>query len=251
MFKGSKENAVKSFFAQRERKKLAKKTLPVHIAIIMDGNGRWAKRRGLPRSVGHQRGAEALGRTIQEACALDIKYLSVYAFSTENWQRPPTEVAALQRLLKKVLTEQLADIKKQKIAVSFLGDLSRFSRELQRLMAKTEKESACRDKKLSLNIMLNYGGRHEIVGAVNKIIKTKIKQINEVSFAQYLYTRNLPDPDLLIRTSGELRVSNFLLWQIAYSEIWITKKFWPDFNGKGLRQAIKAYQKRERRKGGV
>ncbi len=251
MFKAKKENVFNEFFAQRERKKLAKKTLPAHIAVIMDGNGRWAKRRGLPRSAGHQRGGEALGRTIQEACSLGIKYLSVYAFSTENWKRPQEEINALQELLKKVLTEQVEDLKKRKIRVRFLGDLSKFSQELQELINKAEKATGFADARLNLNIMLNYGGRPEIVAAVNKIINDNIKQVDEAKFSQYLYTANLPDPDLLVRTSGELRVSNFLLWQIAYSEIWITKKLWPDFNGRLLRQAVKAYQKRDRRKGGI
>lgn len=251
MFKAKKENKFNEFFAQQQRKKLAKKTLPVHLAVIMDGNGRWATWRGLPRGAGHQRGAEALGRTIQESYVLGIKYLSVYAFSTENWKRPQEEIALLQKLLKKVLTEQVTDLKKRKISVRFLGDLSRFSKELQGLMNKATKETSFSDAKLFLNIMLNYGGRPEIVMAVNQIIKEKHSKIDETLFAKYLYTQGIPDPDLLIRTSGELRVSNFLLWQIAYSEIWITKKMWPDFNGRLLRKAVKAYQQRNRRKGGV
>ena len=239
------------FWTARARKKLKSKKIPQHIAVIMDGNGRWAKRRGLPRIKGHAQGAETLSKVIEEAAYLGVKYLSVYAFSTENWKRPQEEIDGLMNLFMEALTVRIGQLKDNKIKVCFLGELSKFSREIQANIKKAEKETDFKDNNLILNVKLNYGSRNEIVNAVNRIIKDNKKNIDEKVFSEYLYTKNIPDPDLLIRTSGELRISNFMLWQMAYSEFWFTKKYWPDFNARLLRRAVAAYQKRKIRKGGL
>ena len=237
------------FLDNIQRRKLRRGRIPVHVAIIMDGNGTWAKRRGLPRNAGHSRGADALKRTLTEAAQLGVKYLSVYAFSTENWKRPAAEVNYLLNLFMQSLRKETKELVKNKIAVRFLGGLEKFSPALQKQMHKAEQAAQNKEPVLTLNVMLNYGGRDEIVRAVNKA--RKIKKVTEKSFAQFLYTANIPDPDLLIRTSGQLRISNFLLWQCAYTEFWFTPKYWPDFNGRMLRQAVRSYQKRQRRLGGL
>lgn len=230
--------------------------LPKHIGIIMDGNGRWAKKRNLPRSVGHREGAKTF-RTITRYCSdIGIKYLTVYAFSTENWKRPEDEVGALMKLFKSYLNEALEDFKDDSIVVKFIGDKSHFSDELQKLMIENEESSKDRDG-MVLNIAMNYGSRDEIVRAVKnisndvKLGKLDLDSIDEALFSSYLYTAGQPDPDLIIRPSGEYRISNFMLWQAAYTEFVIMNKLWPDFEKSDLDEAINIYSQRNRRFGGV
>jgi len=230
--------------------------LPNHIGIIMDGNGRWAKKRGLPRSAGHTAGAKNF-RTITRYCSdIGIKYLTVYAFSTENWKRPNDEVSALMKLFKQYLEEALTDFKDDSIVVRFIGDTSAFSDELQDLIRRTQKESAHRPG-MVLNIAMNYGSRDEIVMAAKSIAR-KVKEgelavddINEDTISSNLYTAGQPDPDLVIRPSGEYRISNFLLWQSAYTEYIILDKLWPDFSTDDLDKALVEFNNRNRRFGGV
>lgn len=228
--------------------------LPKHIAIIMDGNGRWAKRRGLPRTLGHRAGIKAVRRIVEACVELKVSVLTLYAFSVENWKRPKREVETLMRLLSEFLEKEIGEMNEHNIRFIAIGrteELPDFVRQrLERTIQATSRNSG-----LILNLALNYGGRSEIVDAARKIA-AEVKQdhlqpdqIDEKSFAAFLYTRSLPDPDLLIRTSGEMRVSNFLLWQISYSEIYVTKKFWPDFTKKDLEEAIREFQHRERRFG--
>lgn len=231
-------------------------TVPTHIGIIMDGNGRWAKKRGLPRSAGHKAGAKNF-RTITRYCStIGVKYLTVYAFSTENWKRPQDEVSALMTLFKSYLEEALRDFQDDDIVVKFIGDKSRFNSELQKLMTETENSSKNRDG-MVLNIAMNYGSRDEIVRATRIIAQKAIDkeispdEITEQMFADNLYTKGQPDPDLIIRPSGEYRISNFLLWQCAYSEFVIMDKLWPDFTKEDLNSAILEFAKRSRRFGGV
>lgn len=240
-----------SFLEKRERLWLRGQQLPKHVAIIMDGNGTWAKRRGLPRTAGHTRGAESLRRAITEAVALGIPYLSVYAFSTENWKRPKEEVDYLMDLFWDSLKKEIPALKQNKIAIRFIGGTEKFKPELQKAMTSAEKETAIGSPVLTLLVMINYGGRDEILRATNKAITAGEKLTTEADFEKFLQTAGIPDPDLLIRTSGQLRVSNYLLWQIAYTEIWVTKTLWPDFTGKTFRMAMKAYLLRHRRKGGL
>ena len=228
----------------------AKGNLPRHIAIIMDGNGRWARMRGLDRIEGHKAGRESV-RDIVRACGeLGIEVLTLYAFSVENWRRPRREVWALMRLLRDALYEEIEELDRNNVrlmAIGRLDGLPKASREaLFWAMKRTEDNTG-----LVLNLALNYGGRVEIVDAVRRILEEgyKPEDVDEAVFSAHLYTAGLPDPDLLIRTSGELRVSNFLLWQMAYTEIWVTDVLWPDFRREHLYQAIEAYQQRERRFG--
>ena len=230
--------------------------LPSHIGIIMDGNGRWAKKRGLPRKAGHRQGAKTF-RTITRYCSdIGIKYLTVYAFSTENWKRPQEEVDALMSLFKSYLNEALEDFKDDSIVVKFIGDKSGFNDELRELMIENEESSKDRDG-MVLNIAMNYGSRDEIVRAVRNISedvrngKISSDDITENLFSNYLYTAGQPDPDLIIRPSGEYRISNFLLWQSAYTEFVIMNKLWPDFQKSDLVEALKIYSSRNRRYGGV
>ena len=230
--------------------------LPRHIAIIMDGNGRWAKKRGLPRSAGHAAGAETF-RTIATYCKeIGLEYLTVYAFSTENWKRPEDEVGAIMGLLKKYLLEAIGQMERDKVKMEFFGDLSPLSQELRDLCEQTRRISKRYDG-CQVNICLNYGGRDEIRRAAKRLAqdctagKVDADQIDEATFASYLDTADMPDPDLLIRTSGELRLSNYLLWQLAYTEIVVTDCLWPDFNKEELEKAIVQYNRRERRFGGV
>jgi len=225
--------------------------IPAHIAIIMDGNGRWAKKRGKPRTFGHKNGATTLRRIVGSAQKIGIKYLSVYAFSTENWKRPNKEVNFLMKLLKNTIITELNDFVAEKaIKIRFLGDIAALPSGLQ-LQIKKAEEKTTNTKGMQLNIMLNYGSRKELVNAVNCLIKKGVQEITENNFSNHLYTKDIPDPDLLIRTSGELRISNFLLWQLAYTELWFTDKYWPDFNEEDLLEAIKTYQKRNRRFGTI
>lgn len=230
--------------------------LPAHIAIIMDGNGRWARRRGLPRVAGHRAGINAVREVVEGSAELGIPVLTLYAFSVENWKRPHAEVATLMQLLKEYLNKELENIHKNGIQFRTLGRIDQLDasvqRELDKGIAHTRKNTG-----MIFNVALNYGGRAEIVDAVNRILRNGGREaaakggITEKDFAEHLYTAGLPDPDLLIRTSGELRISNFLLWQIAYAEIWVTDTLWPDFEKRHLYEAIIAFQKRERRYGGL
>jgi undecaprenyl diphosphate synthase len=233
-----------------------KNALPAHIAIIMDGNGRWARKRGLPRVAGHRAGISAVREVVEASAALGIKVLTLYAFSVENWKRPQTEVSTLMQLLKEYLNKELENIHKNNIRFRTLGRTDQLDasvrRELDKGIARTSDNTG-----MIFNVALNYGGRAEIVDAVNEILRNGGRTaaanggITESEFAKHLYTAGLPDPDLLIRTSGELRISNFLLWQIAYAEIWVTDTLWPDFGKEHLYEAIIAFQKRERRYGGL
>ena len=230
--------------------------LPAHVGIIMDGNGRWAKQRGLPRMAGHRQGAKTF-RTITRYCSnIGIRYLTVYAFSTENWKRPEDEVGALMRLFKSYLEEALSDFKDDDIIVRFIGDKSGFSPELQALMTENEESSAARNG-MVLNIAMNYGSRDEIIRAVRHICRDVKSgaldedRIDERLISDYLYTAGQPDPDLIIRPSGEYRISNFLLWQSAYTEFVIMNKLWPDFTTNDMDEALRIYAQRNRRYGGV
>jgi len=222
--------------------------IPQHIAIIMDGNGRWAKERGLPRIAGHREGAESL-RVVLKACnEFGVKYLTVYAFSTENWQRPKDEVDFLMNLFAETIDRELDELMANRIRINFLGRLSKFSPELQKKMKEAMEKTKENDAS-TLNVMVNYGGRAELADAVQAIINEGRGTVDEESISQHLYTKNIPDPDLLIRTASEMRVSNFLLWQIAYAEIYVTPVLWPDFRREQLKEAIESYQRRVRKFG--
>lgn len=232
--------------------------LPRHVAIIMDGNGRWATRRGLPRTAGHAAGAEAF-RNIATSCKnLGLDYLTVYAFSTENWKRPKNEVDTIMGLLEKYLLEAISTMEKEQIRMKILGDIAPLSPKLQQLIARTEEiSSKLEDSSFQVNICLNYGGRDEIVKAAKRYAEAVVsgkadpEALTEAEFAAYLYTDEIPDPELIIRPSGEQRLSNFLLWQAAYSEFYFCDVLWPDFDEETLKTAIAAFQKRKRRFGDV
>jgi Undecaprenyl pyrophosphate synthetase (EC 2.5.1.31) len=230
--------------------------LPRHIAIIMDGNGRWARKRGLPRSMGHRAGVEALRAVVKECSLLGVEVLTVYAFSTENWRRPKEEVGLLMVLLIEYLRKELDELHRNNIVIRTIGGIQRLPLEVQKEL-RNAIERTKSNKGLILNVALNYGGRADIVEAVRKlgtaVFNNNItpEEINEEIVSNALYTAGLPDPDLLIRTSGEMRLSNFLLWQIAYTEIVVVEDFWPDFDQSCLREAIRIFQKRDRRYGGL
>lgn len=214
----------------------------------MDGNGRWAQEKGLPRIAGHKEGSESV-RAVLKACAeFGVKYLTVYAFSTENWRRPTEEVNFLMELFSQTIDNEVEELDAEGVRLNYLGQLNRFSPEIQQKM-KSSTERTKKNNRVVLNIMINYGGRAELVDAVNEIIAQGKKEVSEELISQHLYTRGMPDPDLLIRTASEMRVSNFLLWQIAYAEIYVTPIFWPDFRKEQLKEAIEAYQKRVRKFG--
>ena len=232
------------------------KALPRHVAVIMDGNGRWAKQRKLPRVEGHRAGIASVRETVETAARLELPAVTLYAFSVENWKRPRYEVATLMMLLKEYLRKELATLMENNIRFVPIGRIEGLDASVQReLRAAQEKTS--RNSGLLFQIALNYGGRAEIVDTVNRIMQLLREKgiedcvIDEAFFSDHLYTANVPDPDLLIRTSGELRVSNFLLWQIAYAEIHVTKVLWPDFRKRHLFESIIDFQARERRYGGV
>lgn len=224
--------------------------LPRHIAIIMDGNGRWAKKRMLPRIVGHTNGVKTVKKIVEFARKLNIEVLTLYAFSTENWQRPTDEVSGIMSLLKTYLKKETDNMLKNQISFRTIGDISKMSSDIQTEL-KNAVEKTKEMKGLILNVALNYGSRQEILRACKNLMEKGIKNPTEQDFSDNLYTEGLPDPDLLIRTSGEQRISNFLLWQIAYSEIYITDVLWPDFNEEEFLKAIVEYQKRDRRFGKV
>lgn len=238
------------------KRKISANNNPLHIAIIMDGNGRWAKKRNLPRNVGHRKGADALNNIVLFANDIGIKYLTVYAFSTENWNRPKEEVEALMKLLNEFLDRFNKDFGKRNIRIRHIGDPSALPAEIQEKVKYVEEKTKGNDG-LSFNVALNYGGRYEIIEVLKKLsadIKTgKVKEdeIDENLLTKYLFTKDIPDPDLIIRTSGECRLSNFLLWQSAYSEFWFDDVLWPDFKEKHLIKAISDFQKRNRRYGGI
>ena len=234
---------------------MEKPALPQHIAIIMDGNGRWAKKRGLPRTAGHAAGAESF-RTIANYCrTLGVKYLTVYAFSTENWKRSQEEVAGIMKLLRRYLEEALRDMEKNRVRFRFFGDLTRLSPELQKLCSDAQNRSEEYD--VQVNFCLNYGGRDEIVRAARAFAQDcrdgrhSPEDLSEALFSGYLYSADVPDPELIIRPSGELRTSNFLLWQSAYSEFVFMNVLWPDFTPEDLDKAIEEYHRRNRRFGGT
>lgn len=241
---------------QKIRKGMQDMKIPNHVAIILDGNGRWAKSKGMPRTYGHTTGAKNVEKIAEAACNMGIRYLTLYAFSTENWNRPPEEVKALMNLLDSYLKNCIQTAKKNNMAVRILGDISRLDERMQEKIRKLEESSADYDG-LHLQIAINYGSRDEIVRAIRKLGrdveagKIAPDQISEESFSSYLDTAGLPDPDLLIRTSGEERLSNFLLWQLAYAEFYFTDVPWPDFHEEDLRRAVEAYNQRDRRYGKV
>jgi undecaprenyl diphosphate synthase len=228
------------------------KTIPQHIAIIMDGNGRWAKQKGMPRIEGHRRGAVSLKETVKACRELGVQFLTVYAFSTENWKRPKAEVGFLMTLLSRTIDKELDELGRNGVRVRFLGRTAMLPENLRKKLAASEKQTQ-NNKDLNLNIMLSYGGRAEIVDAVKKLVSmhSTASKVTEDSISRELYTAGMPDPDLLIRTAGEMRVSNFMLWQIAYSELYVTGTLWPDFRKKHLLEAIKDYNNRHRKFGGL
>lgn len=245
------------FFARKKKKEEIDMTrLPVHIGVIMDGNGRWAKKRGLPRSAGHQAGADTLKKIVTECNKMGIKYITVYAFSTENWKRPKDEVDFLMNLLMSYLIDAEKTLAGENVRIRAIGSRAELSREMQEQIKKTE-EFTSKNDGIVMNIALNYGSREELVRAIRNISK-KVKagemqadEIDADSISAELYTSGQPDPDLIIRTSNEQRLSNFMMWQASYSELYYTKTLWPDFSISDLYDAILEYQKRDRRYGGV
>jgi undecaprenyl diphosphate synthase len=235
---------------------IVKGEIPKHIAIIMDGNGRWAKKRALPRIAGHHEGMKVVRKITKQANALGVNVLTLYAFSTENWKRPKTEVDYLMKLPEEFLNTYLPELIEENVQVRIMGDKNRLPAHTLRAVEKAMNDTE-NNKGLILNFALNYGSRAEIISAVQKISQDvkegRIEEtaINESLFSDYLMTQSLHDPDLLIRTSGEIRLSNFMLWQLAYTEFWFTDVLWPDFNEQNLLQAIYTYQQRGRRFGGV
>ena len=230
--------------------------IPAHVALILDGNGRWAKKRGLPRQLGHKKGCETLERVVEDAARLGIRYLTVYGFSTENWKRPEEEVGALMQLFRFYAKRLLTMAEKNNIRVRMIGERNRFAPDIVEAI-NTLEEKTKENTGMTFVIAVNYGSRDEITRAVRKIMadtkegKITPEEMTEEVFASYLDTAGIPDPDLMIRTSGELRLSNYLLWQLAYSELYVTECLWPDFNREELLNAIRQYNKRERRFGGV
>ncbi len=229
--------------------------LPRHVAVIMDGNGRWARKRHLPRIAGHRSGTQSARTTIETCARLKIEALTLYAFSVENWRRPKTEIDFLMALLREYLRKEMPLIQKNEIRMRFLGRLDELPVAVQK-DAREAMEKTAGNKGMVLCVALNYGGRAEIVDAMNAILSERNghaapNKVTEEQLSRHLYTEGLPDPDLLIRTSGEMRVSNFLLWQIAYAEIFVTETLWPDFNRARLLEALLEFQKRERRYGGI
>lgn len=230
--------------------------IPAHVALILDGNGRWAKKRGLPRSMGHKAGCETLERVLEDAAKLGIKYMTVYGFSTENWSRPEDEVGALMQLFRYYAKRLLSVAAEHGIRVRMIGERNRFEPDLVEAINRLEEETKD-NTNLTFVIAVNYGGRDEITRAARRAIadcesgKLTKEELTEQVFSSYLDTAGIPDPDLLIRTSGEFRLSNYLLWQLAYTELYVTDCLWPDFNREELLAAIRDYNRRERRFGGV
>jgi undecaprenyl diphosphate synthase len=228
------------------------KRLPQHVAIIMDGNGRWAKKRGLPRLAGHKAGTENLRRIITASVEFGVEYLTIYAFSTENWGRPRDEVDGLMRIVEDVIEKELNELDEQGVQLRHLGKLDQLSPNLQRKVLAAVEQTR-HNSRLVLNVAFNYGGRDEIVHAIRQMLKDEVKpeDVSPEMVSRYLYTAGTPDPDLIIRTSGELRISNFLIWQSAYSEWYVTPTYWPDFGKEEFRKALDEYASRDRRYGKV
>jgi undecaprenyl diphosphate synthase len=226
--------------------------LPRHVAIIMDGNGRWAGERHLPRVEGHRAGVDSVRDVVETSARLGLEVLTLYAFSVENWKRPAAEVSTLMMLLKRYLGLELATLLRNNIRFNVIGRVEALGSDIRTELLEAEHKTA-KNTGMLFNIALNYGGRTEIVDAARRIVSSGLapQDLDEDRFAQFLYTAGQPDPDLLIRTSGEMRVSNFLLWQIAYAEIWVTDTLWPDFRCRHLLEGVVAYQKRDRRFGGI
>jgi undecaprenyl diphosphate synthase len=231
-------------------------TVPKHVAIIMDGNGRWAKERGLPRLEGHRAGAESVRECVEACKQLGIEYLTLYAFSSENWNRPPAEISALMTLLERFLDQKANEMMKQDVRLTAIGHLERLPDKTRAKLSKAIERTAD-NKSLTLVLALSYGSREEITEAARSLVKDAAEgriapaDVTSELFASRLYTHDIPDPDLMIRTSGEMRVSNFLLWQISYAELFIFKKFWPDFGQSDLFEAVEEYSRRHRRFGGL
>ncbi|MBP3284801.1 MAG: di-trans,poly-cis-decaprenylcistransferase [Clostridia bacterium] len=223
--------------------------LPQHIAIIMDGNRRWAKSHNLPVVAGHRAGAETLRKIIEACMKYEIKYLTVYAFSTENWKRSPQEVTDLMNLMREYLEKLKRDNKDRNAKIKIIGDITRLDKDLQEKIAVLQ-ESTCENTGLTINVALNYGGRDEIIQAIKKMSASDIQNLSPETFSQFLYTSDSPDPDLIIRTAGEQRLSNFLLWQAAYAEFYYTEVLWPDFSTSELDKALNAFSQRVRKFGG-
>ncbi|GIK96097.1 MAG: isoprenyl transferase [Alphaproteobacteria bacterium] len=227
---------------------------PVHVAIIMDGNGRWATARGLPRTLGHQRGAEAVRRSVKGAAELGIRYLTLYGFSSENWKRPPAEIDDLMGLLRLYLRSEIAELDRNGVRLRVIGDRERLGSDIVRLIEDAEARTRG-NTRLNLTVALSYGGRAEITQAARRIAaavqrgELRPEDIDEALFARFLLTDGIPDPDLLIRTSGEQRISNFLLWQSAYTELLFLDRLWPDFSKDDLEDAIREFHRRDRRYG--
>jgi undecaprenyl diphosphate synthase len=231
--------------------------LPIHIAIIMDGNGRWARRRHMPRVAGHRAGVAAVRSTVETAARIHIPALTLYAFSEENWKRPPTEVGFLMRLLSHYLKAEVSTLNENNIRLEYIGRQQELPRDVQERM-DWARDATKRNTGMVLTLALNYSARSELVDAFRSMVKAAAQnggidhlRIDEATVSKHLYTRDLPDPDLVIRTSGEMRLSNFLLWQLAYAEIYVTSTLWPDYRGVHLLEGIAEYQKRERRYGGL
>ena len=249
---------------EADKPNLSPEYLPAHIAIVMDGNGRWASRRALPRTAGHAAGAETFRRVATYCNNIGIQFLTVYAFSTENWKRSADEIATIMELLEKYLYESIEKMERDRVKMKFLGDTSVLSPKLQNLIAETE-EISKKLEGMQVNVCLNYGSRREILRAAEMYAQERFAALHcaehdspadslpliEEDFSKYLYTADIPDPDLIIRPSGEMRLSNFLLWQSAYSEFYFTDTLWPDFNERELDRAIAVFQSRDRRFGGV
>ena len=245
-----------ALFARKKEVQLDNANIPRHVAIIMDGNGRWAQKRGLPRKAGHSPGSENFRRAADTLARLGVEYLTVSAFSTENWKRPEDEVTAIMGLLDKYLHESIRDMQEKNIRLYFYGDLTHFSPELRRLIAETEVISE-KTTGMRVNVCLNYGGRDEIIRACRSLASDcqagaiRPEDINEQTFSERLDSAGVPDPDLLIRPGGEQRLSNFLLWQLSYAEFVFSDVLWPDFGEQEIRAAIAEYQRRKRRYGGL
>lgn len=243
-------------FGKKKAKKDGARQVPQHIAIIMDGNGRWAKKRGLPRTAGHAAGAETFRRIANYCRSIGVSYLTVYAFSTENWKRSQDEIAGIMTLLRKYLEESIRDMEKNQVRFVFFGDTTKLSEDLQALIAETEERSR-QYEGVQVNFCLNYGGRDEIVRAARQFARDcrdglrQPEDLTEADFSGYLYSAGVPDPELIIRPSGEERTSNFLLWQSAYSEYVFLHTLWPDFTPEDLEKAIDKFNRRSRRFGGA
>lgn len=243
-------------FFKKKKETVSERKIPTHIAIVMDGNGRWAKKRGLPRQAGHKVGVESFRKVANYAKSIGLKYLTVYAFSTENWRRSEEEVSAIMELLETYLREALVDMEKNRVRFCFYGDLSRLSPELQN-EARLAAERSAKYEGVQVNFCLNYGGRAEVVRAAQRFAqdcidgKCKPEDLTEAHFSDLMYSSGVPDPELVIRPGGELRTSNFLLWQTAYSEYYFTDVLWPQFGPKELDKAIDSFNSRNRRFGGV